>query len=232
MPARKQPRSDSGDSFSFADVVKLTNATRSNLIHWTNIGIIKPDIEDTAGPGYPRRFSRFNLGEVHLAALVNSLRVPVAVTGQAVREFRDQHELSEAVLLAGGASDTDERALTEREREAALNALVDAAVRRDRVAGAEGVKPRSFYARHLRNDARFVSEAAQRNVLREARAWRQFVENPRRGPSFALFVYPKDGYAHVYVEPLIVRDSIPEIAIVVNLAEVVHFVHAVAGRPL
>ena len=42
-----------GESFSFGDIVKFTNASRSNLIHWANKGIIRPDVEDTAGPGFP-----------------------------------------------------------------------------------------------------------------------------------------------------------------------------------
>jgi hypothetical protein len=77
--------------YSFADVLVLTAATRSNLIHWTNIGIIKPDLADTKGPGHPRRFSTFNLIEIQVAAAINRFRVPAEVIRGAANVFRAFH---------------------------------------------------------------------------------------------------------------------------------------------
>lgn len=83
--------------YSFADVLVLTSATRSNLIHWTNIGAIKAAIEDTAGPGYPRRFSALNVIEVELAASLNRFRVPVETITGALNVFRAFHRGAVAV---------------------------------------------------------------------------------------------------------------------------------------
>ena len=77
--------------YSFADLLVLTDATRSNLIHWTNTNIIRAEIEDTDGRGYPRRFSPFNVIEVQLASAINKFRVPVETIRGALSIFKVFH---------------------------------------------------------------------------------------------------------------------------------------------
>jgi hypothetical protein len=232
MPARIQPRHDWGESFSFADVVKFTNATRSNLIHWTNIGIIKPDVEDTAGPGYPRRFSALNLIEVQLAWTVNRFRVPVPTIGQAVRALRDHHEMCAAVWSVGHPVGGRE-SLSDDEREAVKRAQVREFLRRDRIAGAEGARSAKYSARVVEKNegAEIFSEQNQRLILHHAEAWREFTRAPF-SRFYGLFVFPDDGWATVADEPLNLGETIEHVAIVVNLAPVVDYIRAVAGRTL
>jgi DNA-binding transcriptional MerR regulator len=232
MPARKQPRPDGGESFSFADVLKVTNATRSNLIHWTNIGIIKPDVEDTAGPGYPRRFSALNLIEAQLAWTLNRLRIPVATIGDALRALREFHGVCAAIWSVGQPLE-GRKFLTHEEREAIKHAHVEQYLRREGEAGVGGSKSRRYYMR-LENEAESVmfSDDQQLLLLHHAEAWREFTISPY-SRFYGLFVFPEDGGATVADEPLGLAETIQHVAIVVNLAPVVDYVRLfAAGRPL
>jgi len=72
-------------------VLVLTDASRSNLIHWTNTRTIEAEIEGTAGRGFHRRFSTFNLVEVQLCATLTKFRLPVATLQGAVNVLRHFH---------------------------------------------------------------------------------------------------------------------------------------------
>jgi len=92
MAKRKRAARDSPKlGYGFNDVLKLTAATRSNLIHWTNIGIITPDLENTGGIGHPRRFSPQNLIEAEIGAALNAFRVPAETIRGGLNVFRLFH---------------------------------------------------------------------------------------------------------------------------------------------
>ena len=173
-----------GNSFSFGEVLKWTSATRSNLIHWTNTKIIKPDVEDTAGPGYPRRFSRLNLLEVELAASVNRFRVPVTLIGQAVRSLRDFHELAATLWSDTGAERVPPPAaqteLTDSQRVAIRAVYVGQFVRRDEIGtlGKPPAKNRSaaFYAKKMSDNGIFSAEN-QTAILNASRDWFRFTRD-------------------------------------------------------
>lgn len=80
-----------GPGYNFGDVLALTSASKSNLLHWSNIGIITPAIEDIGGKGYPRRYSPLNVIEVELCTFVNQFRVPAEVIRGVANVFRDFH---------------------------------------------------------------------------------------------------------------------------------------------
>lgn len=77
--------------YGFADVLVLTDASRSNLIHWTNTQTIEPEIEGTTGRGVHRRFSTYNLIEIQLCATLVKFRLPVGTLRGAVNILRHFH---------------------------------------------------------------------------------------------------------------------------------------------
>ena len=72
--------------YSFADVLRLTRATRSQLIWWTNKRIIVPGVEDTRGPGHHRRFSFRNLFEIAIATELVDWKIPNERIGRIVEQ--------------------------------------------------------------------------------------------------------------------------------------------------
>lgn len=88
MPATTRPLEP---GYGFADVLLVTDATRSHLIHWTNIGIIRPDLVETTGRGFHRRFSTTNLVEVQLCSAIAKFKVPTDVMRGGVEIFKGHH---------------------------------------------------------------------------------------------------------------------------------------------
>jgi hypothetical protein len=88
MPATTRPTEP---GYGFADVLTVTDATRSHLIHWTNIGIIRPDLAETTGRGFHRRFSTMNLIEVQLCSAIAKFKVPTDVMRGGVEIFKGHH---------------------------------------------------------------------------------------------------------------------------------------------
>ncbi|CAN5846480.1 hypothetical protein BH24ACI5_BH24ACI5_23090 [soil metagenome] len=83
--------------YTLADVVELTSATQNNLIHWTQVGIIQGSAGESAGRGYKRWFSPFNVIEVELAAVINRFGVPGKTIEGALNVFRHFHHGALAV---------------------------------------------------------------------------------------------------------------------------------------
>lgn len=83
--------------YSFADLLVLTDATKSNLTHWTNTGVVKAALEETSGSGHHRRFSALNVIETEVAFVVNKHRVPVETLREALDTFRSFHRKAVAI---------------------------------------------------------------------------------------------------------------------------------------
>ena len=83
--------------YSLADLLVLTDATKSELTHWTKSGIVRAAIEETSGRGHHRRFSAFNVIETQLAVVVNKLRVPAETVLEALNTFREFHRQAVAI---------------------------------------------------------------------------------------------------------------------------------------
>jgi DNA-binding transcriptional MerR regulator len=82
--------------YSFADVLRLTGVGRSQLVTWTDKGIIIPGITNTTGTGHHRRFSFRNLYEVAVAAQLSAHgRIPLARIKMIV-DLVSRNTLSEA----------------------------------------------------------------------------------------------------------------------------------------
>ncbi len=95
MPRTKSAATKPG--YSFADVLALTDATKSNLLHWTHTGTITAALQESAGRGHRRRYSPFNVIEVQLAVEVNKFGVSVKTISHALHMFRQFHR--QAVAL-------------------------------------------------------------------------------------------------------------------------------------
>lgn len=90
MPRKKLPYVPK-PGFSAADVLALTDASKSNLVHWTNTGIIKAAVTDTTGPGHRRRYSPLNVIQAQLATTVNGWGVPAETIRAAMNIFLHFH---------------------------------------------------------------------------------------------------------------------------------------------
>ena len=66
-----------GMAYSFRDVLAHTGATRSQLIHWTNVGLVRAEVDETTGTGHHRAFSFANLAQVRVAVLLTGRGVTV-----------------------------------------------------------------------------------------------------------------------------------------------------------
>lgn len=77
--------------YSLADVLVLTSATKSNMQHWTTIGLISADMVSADGRGHHRRFSTYNVVEIELCAAINQFRVAAEVIRGATNIFRLFH---------------------------------------------------------------------------------------------------------------------------------------------
>ena len=76
------------ESYSRRDITRLTRGTESNLTHWSKIGLLRADVEETAGRGHHRRFSFRALVEAEIAARLNSFSIPVAHIQILIEAFR------------------------------------------------------------------------------------------------------------------------------------------------
>ena len=65
-------------AYTFSDVVTRSGATRRQVAHWTSqaVGIIRPGVRVSTGPGDPRLFSPFNLLQARVGALLSAFRIP------------------------------------------------------------------------------------------------------------------------------------------------------------
>lgn len=187
-PRRQHKPRQSSEGYSFADVVRLTSATRSNLIFWADRGIITAAIEDTAGPGYPRRFSYMNLVEAELCAEMNSFKVPARLIADAAEDFRLHHQRQLSIINNGPTDGAT--AFTEAQRIAYANAIANEIVSsRDRGRGFKGTK---------HSHAHYVSVVMARTdrneeqALRAAAAWQRYRSDEKfRFDHFCgLFVHP------------------------------------------
>jgi hypothetical protein len=77
--------------YTFADVLVLTSASKSNLQHWLREDIIAGDFSEAGGKGVHRRFSTFNVIEIEMCAAMNRFHVPVSVIRGAANVFRSFH---------------------------------------------------------------------------------------------------------------------------------------------
>ncbi len=99
--------------YSFADVLKHTGATTSQLKRWTDIGVIEAASGEGLGTGHHRSFSLINLVEVAVAKELAAFRiatpklrelmnfVPLAVEWRAPRLWVN----ADGVLVSLGAGD-------------------------------------------------------------------------------------------------------------------------------
>jgi hypothetical protein len=132
MQQKKRGRAVRRDlpGYSLADVLVLTDATKSNMQHWTKMGVIRPEVETGEGKGHHRRFSPFNIIEVQLAAVVNKTQVPVSTIYGALSAFRAFHRSMRAVYeqVTKAPIVTEPQHLkyfdSERERKNAANSYV------------------------------------------------------------------------------------------------------------
>lgn len=246
MPRKRQTpeRERPATGYSFADVLKLTTATRSNLIHWTNIGLIKADIDDSPGPGYPRRFSLLNLFEAELTAAVNRrFRVPVTVLAGVAQEFRRFHRMSSGVYQAApkGQAAADDQ-LSSAQRDALANAFVEELVRRDEVA----VHVRKQKGR-IGSPASFADLAKtsaadppdRQIIIYHAHTWARYCRDKsfRAEHFYGLFLSKDaesdgDFWAGVADEPLDLKENVREMAIVINLQPVFDHLELMTGEHL
>jgi len=75
-------------SYTFADVMRITGATKSEMTHWTREGIVGADIAPGGGPGRHRKFAFLNLLEASIAVELNRLGAPVYVIRSLVSYVR------------------------------------------------------------------------------------------------------------------------------------------------
>lgn len=169
MPRKSSRTQTPSEGYGFSEVVELTTATRSNLIHWTNIGIIKPGIGDTAGPGYPRRFSLWNLAEVELCAAVNRFRVPVTLVGQALEALRQFHRRKVAVSDNGPLTGPE---LTQQQANALAEALRLEFLERDERLGMSS--PRDRYRSVVAETMASGGPTDITRAVADAAAWMRF----------------------------------------------------------
>jgi hypothetical protein len=213
MPRRAIPHSADAPGYGLADVLVLTDATRAMVAHWADLGVVKADLEDTAGSGYHRRFSTLNLIEVQLGSVINRFRVPTDVIRGAVWAFRRFHEnavaLYEDSTDAPIVHDVAHRGLftTREHRKACATRFV-----LEEQYGGESI------------------EAAERRAGEMARVWAQIRSGPfGRGvpdPSWArflgLFLHLDDSpSAVVALDPPLAHGPIEGSAIVIDLANIV-----------
>src|SRR5687767_1907675 len=102
MPRKKSPPPDRSATpgLTTADLLKWTNATKTNLIHWSSIGLIKPDVEESTGRGHHNRYSSLNMIEVQLASMMNRLHVPTVLMKYGLMELRDFDDLCRSIWMA------------------------------------------------------------------------------------------------------------------------------------
>jgi hypothetical protein len=221
---KNEPRPSPGvRGFSFAEVVSATSATRSNLIHWTNTGIVRPDIADTAGPGHARRFSIVNVVEAEIGATLNRFgKVRAKLIGDAINRFRHFHQLSVALYRASSAPIGDPgNAFSPEQATAAASVFAEAMLRRDLLAG-KAKHSRAFYEKAVRPQLNDSTE--QQKMLAQAFKWRMFCHTieQRDQQFFGLFVCPDEQDSTIVDDPIVLNDVMKDIAFVVNLGRVLN----------
>jgi DNA-binding transcriptional MerR regulator len=77
-------------TYRFADVLAHTGVTRSQLIHWTDRGLIAADVANAAGTGHHRVFSFRNLVEIRVAVLLARYRMPIPSLASVMQVVRRQ----------------------------------------------------------------------------------------------------------------------------------------------
>ena len=93
-------------TYRFREVLSLTGASRSQLIHWTDVELIAA-YSETTGTGHHRRFSFRNLVEVRVAVLLAGYGLPVRtmafIIGQVRGHLNEAHALDrdEVVWVPG-----------------------------------------------------------------------------------------------------------------------------------
>jgi hypothetical protein len=75
-------------SYTFADVMRITGANKSEMTHWTREEIVRADVAPGGGPGRHRKFSFLNLLEASIAVELNRLSAPVYVIRNLVSYVR------------------------------------------------------------------------------------------------------------------------------------------------
>jgi len=85
--------------YSASDIVAITEAEPAHVKHWAKLGIVTPDIEDTAGTGYGRRWSSANAVNFQvLATIRNEHRVTVDVLRGVSNTFQWFHRGAVALV--------------------------------------------------------------------------------------------------------------------------------------
>ena len=74
--------------YRFRDVLAQTGATRSQLIYWTQVGLLRADVEETVGTGHPRTFSWRNLVQARIAVLLAQRGLSVSATTFVLRAVK------------------------------------------------------------------------------------------------------------------------------------------------
>lgn len=79
-----------GSVYGFRDVLRLTGATRSQLIHWLNRGVIQASVQASPGTGVPNLFSFDDLVCLSVITdLVIAFSVPTSQVRILVPRLRD-----------------------------------------------------------------------------------------------------------------------------------------------
>ena len=85
--------------YSFSEVLRYTGATRSQLIHWTDTGLIKARGRESTGTGKHRAFDFYNLLDVEILAYLVQFRVPLNVMGRVLRKTHEALEWQKELLV-------------------------------------------------------------------------------------------------------------------------------------
>lgn len=86
-------------AYGFSEVLRLTGATRAQLIHWTDRRLISASVQETTGTGSPRLFSYTDLLLIRSAVeLVERFGLPI-------------RKLNWAIQIIGFTLTTDHRIL-------------------------------------------------------------------------------------------------------------------------
>ena len=110
LPRRRGSRA----TYRFGAVLAATGATRSQLIHWTNVRLVTPDVTETTGPGHQRVFSFQNLVEVRVAVFLAGYSISVRVMNfilrivrRALRQMRRTGNRDRVLRIPGGTRDVN-----------------------------------------------------------------------------------------------------------------------------
>lgn len=82
-------------SYDFQDIVKLAEASKSQLTHWTRARVIHAGVRETSGTGDHRRFSSANLAEALIARELHGLGVGTATIGDVIVTLKQIDDIQE-----------------------------------------------------------------------------------------------------------------------------------------